>query len=216
MLNIKGLSVRRGDKLILDRLDLRMNQGETLALKGASGCGKSTLLKACLGGCPWKADQFLFEGVTITPKTLSYIRQRSGYIAQESTLPGHTVQEAMEQPFQFLAYQDKPFPAEELIRRMADFHLSEHLLTSHPSELSGGQRQRFAIIRVLLLSPKLIVADEPTSALDNVSRNAVIEALLNGQRTVISTSHDSHWLDACERVELMMKGKMIREAGYAH
>ena len=101
-------------------------------------------------------------------------------------MSGPSVREALERPFMFAVYKDRSFPDQELVRLMHRFNLPEELLERHPSSLSGGQRQRFAIVRVLLLKPQLIIADEPTSALDADSRNSVIRELLHSGKTIIS------------------------------
>ena len=211
MLDIKGLQVTREGIRILDGIDLMVRKGQSVALRGPSGCGKSTLLKALVGGCRWQADHFIINNQPVGVADIHGVRQNTGYIGQESPMSGTSVREALERPFQFAAYKDRKFPEQELARLMHQFHLSEELPERHPSSLSGGQRQRFAIIRVLLLKPQLIIADEPTSALDADSRNSVIRELLHSGKTIISTSHDQHWLNQCNSILIMEKGRIMGE-----
>ncbi|MET4692811.1 ABC transporter ATP-binding protein [Endozoicomonas lisbonensis] len=209
MIKLEGLQVVRGGNTVIRDSSITVHKGESVALQGPSGCGKSTLLKTLVGGCEWQAGHYLFNHQPVTPDSIHIVRLKAGYIGQESALSGSTVLEALQRPFSFKVFRAKSFPEHTLYRLMDQFLLSRSLLEHHPSELSGGQKQRFAIIRVLLLEPELIIADEPTSALDAESRNNVIEELLGRGRTVISTSHDQHWLDRCERIVMMDNGQII-------
>ena len=214
LLQLNDLHVVRGSLPVLSGINLDLPQGESIALKGASGCGKSTLLKTIVGGCTWQARSFNFKRKPVTATNIQFIRQQSGYIGQESTLAGLSVRDSLMQPFEFSAYRRRKFPEHEMLRLLATFYLPVEILDRHPSGLSGGQRQRLSIIRVLLLEPELIIADEPTSALDSDSRKQVVDELLNRGRSVISTSHDQHWLDSCDRIIHMSQGRILEEVEY--
>ena len=211
MLKLEGLQVVRDGTYILKGINLEVGQGRSIVLQGPSGCGKSTLLKALVGGCEWQADRYVVDNEAVQPDTIQVIRQKAGYIGQENVLSGSSIREALMRPFSFKIHHNKPFPEKELQRLIHRFNLSTELLSRHPSQLSGGQKQRFAIIRALLLKPALIIADEPTSALDADSRAGVIEELLNGNHTVISTSHDPLWLNSCDQIIAMNNGQIIEE-----
>ena len=211
MLKLEGLQVVRDGTLILKRINLDVKRGQSIVLQGPSGCGKSTLLKALVGGCEWQADRYIVDDESVRPDTIQTIRQKTGYIGQENALSGSSIREALMRPFSFKIHRNKSFPKEELQRLIHAFNLSTSLLDRHPSQLSGGQKQRFAIIRVLLLKPALIIADEPTSALDADSREGVLEELLNGGYTVISTSHDPFWLNKCDKIIAMNDGQIVKE-----
>ena len=214
MLKVKQLQAMRNGKAVLEDINLEIQTGQSYALQGSSGCGKSTLLKTLVGGCQWRANEFLFDGQPVSTDNIQIVRQSAGYIGQENALAGSSVEACLKQPFEFAAYKSKDFPDAELERLLKAFSLPEPLLKKSPTELSGGQRQRFCIIRTLLLQPKLIIADEPTSALDKNNRRAVIDELLNQQRTVISTSHDQEWLDCCDQLIFMKESRIIREPEY--
>ena len=211
MIKLEGLQVVRNGIPVIKKSSFTVHKGQSVALQGPSGCGKSTLLKTLVGGCEWQADRYLFNNELVTPASIHRVRLKAGYIGQENTLSGATVLEALQRPFSFRAYRGQLFPEQTLYRLIDRFQLSIDLLSHHPSTLSGGQKQRFAIIRVLLLEPELIIADEPTSALDAESRDSIIEELLGNERTVISTSHDQAWLDQCKRIVMMNNGQIIGE-----
>lgn len=211
MIKLEGLQVVRNGTPVIKESSLTVHKGQSVALRGPSGCGKSTLLKTLVGGCEWQAGRYLLNNEPVTPDNIHRVRLKAGYIGQENALSGPTVLAALQRPFSFRAYRRKSFPEQLLNRLIERFQLSGDLLSHHPSTLSGGQKQRFAIIRVLLLEPELIIADEPTSALDAESRKGVIGELLGNGRTVISTSHDQDWLDQCERIVMMNNGQIIGE-----
>lgn len=214
MLKVKQLQATCSGRQILQGINLNIQSGQSIALQGPSGCGKSTLLKTLVGGCSWQAEEFTFADQKITPDLIQVVRQSAGYIGQENAPSGSCVLDFLKQPFLFAAYKNRTFPQTEMERLMKKFLLSEQLLHQPPATLSGGQRQRFCILRILLLKPMLIIADEPTSALDKENRMAVMDELLNQKRTVISTSHDQQWLDACDELIFMNEGRIVREAEY--
>ncbi len=209
MLKLTNMQVEPNGVPVLKNISFEVAAGDSLVLAGPSGSGKSSLLKALLGGCKWRAESYIFNGVNVTPGLIQTVRQQSGYIGQEYNLEGITVYEALKRPFAFSIYRDREFSRQELMRLMGSFLLSADFLERGPTSLSGGQRQRFAIIRTLLLKPKLIVADEPTSALDQDCREAVIHELLDQGTTVVSTSHDSAWISRCSRVLSLNHGSLV-------
>ena len=215
MIKLEGLNIVRRGNPVIRNSSLTIEKGQSVALQGPSGCGKSTLLKTLVGGCEWQSGHYLFNHKPVTPGSIQAVRLKTGYIGQENALSGATVIEALQRPFSFRAFRHRLFPEQKLYSLMDYFLLSRSLLDQHPSTLSGGQKQRFAIIRVLLLEPEFIIADEPTSALDAESRDNVIEELLGTGQTVISASHDQHWLDRCERIVMMDNGQIIGDKQHA-
>lgn len=180
----------------LDGVDLRIAQGEFVAITGASGSGKSTLLNVL--GCLDHPDagRYRLEGVdvaTLDDEAASTIRNRRiGFVFQSfHLLPRLTVRENVLLPRR---YCDQPDPdaearAERLLQRVG---LSERM-HHRPLELSGGQMQRAAIARALLMQPALLLADEPTGNLDSKSAAdvlALIEELHAGGQTIVLVTHD--------------------------
>ena len=195
----------------LHDLSVDINEGDSVVLVGPSGGGKSTLLKLLLGGVSWDKGEYQFQEAIVSPEDIARVRTQCGYIAQESRLLDASVREALLRPYCFAAYQSRR-PAEKAMTTLLEqLLLPASVLDKKVTTLSGGQRQRVNIARTLLLNPSVIIADEPSSALDDESTHAVIELLLNSEKTVVSSSHDSRWISRCSRVLTMKYGHMFEK-----
>ncbi len=167
---------------ILKGIDLKIANGEVVALVGDSGAGKSTLLH--IMGLLERADQgeVLMSG--IPTKDLSDIRRTKirrleiGFVYQlHNLLPDFNALEnvIMPQLIAGISHKHAKVRAEELLGKMG----LEERMSHRPSQLSGGEQQRVAIARALANRPRLILADEPTGNLDENTGNSVMEILLN-------------------------------------
>jgi putative ABC transport system ATP-binding protein len=200
----------------LDRVDLRIEDGEYMAIMGRSGSGKSTLLNVL--GCldrPTEGDYFL-EGSNVADlddDALSSIRNRQlGFVFQAYNLIPHlTVLENVEVPLEYAGVS--PREAREratvLVERMG---LGDRL-RHRPTELSGGQQQRVAIARALANEPSLLLADEPTGNLDTKTGREILDLLrrLNeGGTTLVVVTHDSNIAQRAHRTVHMRDGRIER------
>jgi putative ABC transport system ATP-binding protein len=178
-------------------VDLRIEQGEFVAILGASGSGKSTALNIL--GCldvP-TSGEYLIEGVAVEKlpaDVLAALRNdRFGFIFQGyNLLPRTSARENVELPLLYAGVGSR-----ERARR-ARAALAEVGLAgredSHPNQLSGGQQQRVAIARALVNDPKVLLADEPTGNLDSRTAADIMRLLgnLNRRRgvTLVMVTHD--------------------------
>jgi putative ABC transport system ATP-binding protein len=198
-------------------IDLNMNAGEFMVLKGDSGSGKSTLL-ALLGGL----DQPTRGKLRVAGKDLQeaspaqlnvYRRQMVGMIFQSfNLLPTLSVLENVCLPA-LLAGRPQREVKEEALERLDWLNLSSRV-NHYPAELSGGEMQRTAIVRALINRPSLILADEPTGNLDTSNGEIVIELLFQLREqlgtTVIVATHSS-LADRHATIEVFLKDGMIAE-----
>lgn len=212
-------SYKIGDQEIraLDGIDLRIDEGEFVAITGPSGSGKSTLMH--LLGCldtPTSGRMELF-GQDLTSARgdlLAGVRNREiGFVFQSfNLLPKLDVVRNIELP---LLYSGIP-PAERRERAIEvakSVGLGERL-ANRPPQLSGGQCQRVAIARALVNRPKIIFGDEPTGNLDSHTGELVLEmfrALSREGRTVILVTHDPDVAAVTNRVIEIKDGKVRRE-----
>ena len=169
---VEGVSHRYGEVVALEGIDLKVREGETLALIGPSGCGKSTLL-GIMGGIL----QATGGRVRIRGEVPSGSLNPQTYIFQDfALLPWRTVEGNVA-----LALEHHSLPADEMTRRIADVlqrtGLSE-FRTAFPKQLSGGMRQRVGIARALAVRPAILLMDEPLSALDAQTRELLMEDFL--------------------------------------
>ncbi|HYC78432.1 MAG TPA: ABC transporter ATP-binding protein [Planctomycetota bacterium] len=201
----------------LREIDLRIHEGEFLAIMGPSGSGKSTLLNVL--GCldrPSAGEYFLGEEdvAKLSDVELSRIRnKRLGFIFQSFNLiPTLTVLENIEVP---LFYGGAPARA----ARARSLELAEKVglgaRTGHrPMQLSGGQQQRVAIARALANDPYVILADEPTGNLDSRTGAEIMGFLkeLNAQgRTIVMVTHEDDIAAHARRVVVVRDGRVVSD-----
>jgi len=186
-LSIRGVEVRYGELLALQKVDLEVRQGEFVCLLGPSGCGKTTLLNVMSG---------FVRPTTGTAHTHGRAIQEPGpdrgMVFQEYGLfPWLTVKKNIQ-----YGPRLKGMPAEEL-ERIADRYCAmvglERFRDSYPGQLSGGMRQRAAIARALANQPEILLMDEPFGALDAMTRQVLQEELLRiweaQRKTLVFVTH---------------------------
>lgn len=190
MIEIKGLSKSFGDKKILDNVNVTIAENSILTLVGPSGGGKTTLLR-CLAGLEtadsgevWMNDSVL---------KFSEIAGDIGFVFQDFNLfPHFTVLENITLAPKMTKKKDKKQIDEEALKLLEKFGLKEQV-NQYPSQLSGGQKQRVAIVRALIMSPKLLCYDEPTSALDPLLVDSIAETIMELKEegmTQVVVTHD--------------------------
>ena len=206
----------------LDGVDLTIRRGEFAALVGPSGSGKSTLLNLIgaldtpTSGRLWVGGQD-FSGQSRS--ALAGIRLRKiGFIFQDySLLPVLTALENVEY---VLLLQDVP-AAER--RERADQALKQLGLDGcqhrRPSQLSGGQQQRVAIARAIVGKPLLVLADEPTANLDSATGEALLETMLELNRSqgmsFVFSTHDPMVMRHAQHLVRLKDGKVIEDSAHA-
>ena len=197
-----------GQVTALDRVSLRIRQGEFLSVMGPSGSGKSTLLHLLSALDQPTSGCVRYDGADLgqlDDRALSALRRRRvGFIFQQfNLLPVLTARENILLPLLLDRRRPDSNRLEELAGPLGIADRLEHL----PHELSGGQQQRVAIARALCADPEVLFADEPTGNLDSNSGREVLELLrdVNARlnKTVVVITHDSRVAAlACRRLEM--------------
>jgi peptide/nickel transport system ATP-binding protein len=188
----KGGLLRKHFKPVLNKLDLTLLQGRTVALVGESGSGKTTAARALLGLLGSNAK--VGGDVLMESRPLSQWAERGPqgwrskiqFVFQDpfaSLNPRHRIAEILEEPLLSLRPDlDAAARKARVLKVIDQVSMPEEALARFPHEFSGGQRQRIAIARALVSEPKILICDEPTSALD-VSVQAQILNLLKRLQT---------------------------------
>lgn len=199
----------------VDRVSLKVEDGEFLAIIGESGSGKSTLLSLLAGLDKPNYGTVTIRGTEITslsPDKLSRFRgEFTGMVFQKHNLiPQFTALENILIPTVMCKRADSSFQEhlKKLVRTLKIGDRLGHL----PGELSGGQQQRVAIARALINRPQVLFADEPTGNLDRQNADEVLELLLElknqiGQ-TLIMVTHDLSIADKADKIYRMDGGKL--------
>jgi ABC-type lipoprotein export system ATPase subunit len=201
-----------GEILVLRGLDIKVKQGEHVAIVGPSGAGKTTLLRLCAAlDWPMKGE-VLIGGVStreLYGKELArFRRERVGLVFQQySLLPSLSALENVMLPL--LPYCSRPILRKRAISLLHEVGLEERL-DRYSDQLSGGEQQRVAIARALIASPPLLLADEPTGSLDSVTGKHVMTLLetLCRERgcTLVVVTHDASFAAMADRIVRMMDG----------
>lgn len=201
----------------LNKVNLKINEGEFVAIMGPSGCGKSTLLNI-LGLLDYASSgsyQFLNNEVVGTKEKIkSVLRKKNiGFIFQNFNLIDElSVFENIELPLLYngVSASERKLRVNEIMQKIKIDHRAKH----YPQQLSGGQQQRVAVARALVTRPKLILADEPTGNLDSNNGNEVMNLLAELHRegsTIVMVTHSAYDAGFASRIINMKDGEIFNE-----
>jgi len=203
VIEVRGLTVVRGGRRVLDGLDLAIGPGVT-GLLGPSGCGKSTLLRSVVGVQQVTSGDVLVLG---EPAGSAPLRRRIGYVTQESSVYDDlTVTENL----RFFA-RVLGCPESEVAKAVDAVDLGSHA-DAVVGRLSGGQRSRANLAVALLGSPDLLILDEPTVGLDPVLRRDLWElfhGLADAGAALLVSSHVMDEAERCDQLLLMREGAIL-------
>jgi putrescine transport system ATP-binding protein len=211
-LAITGLSVRYGDWLALNALDLSIGQGELFVLLGGSGSGKTTLLRTLAGFLQPSSGRIMLGGRDIT--ALPPHRRPVNTMFQSYALFPH-MSVAANVGFGLRRQGLRGAELAARVRELLALVQMEAFADRRPDALSGGQRQRVALARSLAPRPDLLLLDEPLSALDRSLREATRAELVRVQRqlgtTFVVVTHDQdEALSMATRIGLLEKGRLAQ------
>ena len=215
MFRLENISMKYGDRIILNDVNFDINESEIIALTGKSGAGKSTLLGIISGLLKPQQGKVFYEGKNIfwwtDFKRARFRNKTMGFVFQFFNLfPEMT------------AYQNILYPASLNLRASKNLNKEidsliellgiRNIMKQYPSTLSGGERQRVAIARAVINNPKILLADEPTGNLDAKTANDIIDLFIKlkkdrGITTVLAT-HDQSAIKASTQIYSIKDGKI--------
>ena len=214
----KSFRTEEVETLALNKVNMKIAEGEFVAIMGPSGCGKSTLLNiiGMLDNPTEGSYQFAGHEVGgLKERQRTELRKGNlGFVFQSFNLIDElTVFENVELPLIYMKMgkSERREKVTKVLERMKIAHREKHF----PHQLSGGQQQRVAIARAVVTNPKLILADEPTGNLDSKNGTEVMKLLteLNQEGTTIvmvtHSDHDSHY---AHRVINLFDGQVVTES----
>ena len=211
---LENFTKRFGEMTVIENMNLKINEGEMLALLGPSGCGKSTTLFAICGIHKLNGGSVYFDGQDVT---LMPTQQRNiGVVFQSFALYPHMT------VFQNIAFpltvrKEDKLTIKKNVGEMAELVHIEELLERLPEQLSGGQQQRVALARALVRRPGALLLDEPLANLDAKlrleMRSEIRRVQLETGISAILVTHDQvEAMSMSDRIAIMKEGKILQVA----
>ncbi|MEY8411722.1 ABC transporter ATP-binding protein [Lachnospiraceae bacterium 62-26] len=203
------------DKLLFDKLNLKIPAGRVTALIGPSGSGKTTLLNLVERMYPVSGGKILFGGEDTARYSLKSFRSEISYVTQESTLFAGTIRDNI------LFGIKREVTDEELEKACTDAEIMDFIreqpegfladVGEQGEKLSGGQKQRIAFARALLKQSDYLFMDEATAAMDIRGKDQVWKSVKRHMegKTVLMVAHDRQTVQKADYIIVMHNGKII-------
>lgn len=201
-LNLKGFSLKD--------INLSVNNGEYFVILGPSGSGKTLFLETIAGMYDDVTGTIKFDNAILS--NLEIEKREIGFVYQRYELfPFLNVRDNIAFGLKNKGI-DKKIINEKVKNHLRLFKI-EHLEKRYPRNLSGGESQRVALLRALIISPKILLLDEPLSALDRFTKDILIEEIKNINKifktTVLHVTHDiDEAIYLGDKIGIMKKGKL--------
>ena len=198
---------------VLDGLSLHVSEDESVGIIGANGAGKSTFLRLLVGLHFPFSGSVRIEEIPLEKKTLAKIREKIGFVFQDSDSQLFMTTVGEDVAF---APRNYGLPEDEVKKRVDDalekVHIS-HLRDKSIYRLSGGEKKLASLATILSLTPDMILLDEPTVALDPRNRRNLIKVINEYDHVKLIASHDLDFIwDTCARTVLIAGGKIAADA----
>lgn len=217
LMRVDHLDKYYGDWQALHDINFSIHEGEVIALVGPSGSGKSTLIRTLNGLEPYQKGTITFEGKKVTPDKVSWqkLRQKIGMVFQSYDLfPNLTVMGNILLGPTKVQKRDEGEVKAEAQKLLERFELADQA-DAYPRQLSGGQKQRIAIIRALVMHPKLMLFDEVTASLDPEMVRGVLnimqELAEKDHMTMIIVTHELTFAAKVADQVLFLEDGRLRE-----
>ena len=224
MLEAKDLekTYRSGDRTltVLRDVNLRVGDGDFIAILGPSGSGKTTLLGLLAGLDTPSGGYVKIAGTDLAPLTedqrARFRRDTIGFVFQSFQLiPSLTARENVQIPLELRGDDGAPERAASLLSRVGLGHRLDH----YPTQLSGGEQQRVALARAFVHEPRILFADEPTGNLDTATGESIIQLMeeLNRERgtTLVLVTHDHMLAGRARRTIRLADGVVVSDTAAA-
>jgi len=201
-LDVRGVTVARGGRSILDLVTFSAKAGELVALMGVSGSGKTTMLRAIAGLDPISAGTIDLGGAVGIVFQFHHLFTHLSALDNVSLAQVHVSRRPRAD-------------ADRRSQQLLDMLGVGGRAHAKPHELSGGEAQRVAIARALAVEPSVLLMDEPTASLDRTRRDdlaATLTQLAGEGRTVVVATHDADFVRSCaHRAMLLENGRIVSD-----
>ena len=222
-INVHNLTVsvmeKGRQKKLLSNINFEVDAGRFVAVIGASGCGKSTLIKALAGLLTPSSGEVLFAGRRVSeldeelPLAVGYLPQFGAFHEQLTVLENMDAAASLRLPKQVSLERQ-----EKWVAHITELARIESFLPQAYKTLSGGQMRRMALAEELIGDPAFLLLDELTSGLDAFSDLEMMAWLKdlahNLNKTVVLVTHSTSYLDYCDSILFLHKGRLIHYGDY--
>ncbi len=206
-----------GGNRVLDGINLKVHEAETIVIIGRSGCGKSVFLKHIIGLMKPDAGTITVDGQDVTKMKgheLNDVRRKFGMVFQGSALfDSLTVGQNV--GFFLYEYSDlSPGEIEDVVEEKLRLVGLENISDMNPAELSGGMKKRVSLARALAHDPQIVLYDEPTTGLDPIMADVINDLIIKLDEqldvTSVVVTHDmASAYKIADRIAMMYGGKII-------
>ena len=219
MIKVVDISKSFGEKKVLNKARLTINDGETFLIIGRSGAGKTVLLRSIIGLIKPDSGKILIDNEDITNldrSSLNKMRRKIGVVFQGNALFDFLT---VEENVGFMFYQHSNLSRESIRKKVKEtLQLvgMRDIEDLYPYELSGGMKKRVAVARAIIYRPKIVIYDEPTTGVDPIAVDKIVSLIEDLHRKLSTTSiivtHDLHvGLRLADRLAFLLGGKIIFE-----
>lgn len=211
-LEIKNVTKRFNDKLVIDNVSLEVDEGEIFGLLGPNGAGKSTLINLIVGLLKIDKGDILVQGLNIEKEDIK-AKEKIGLVPQEIALfEGLTARENLE--YWGGLYGLKGSLLKDRINEAIEIAALQEHLKKPVKNYSGGMKRRLNIAAAMMHHPEILIMDEPTVGVDPQSRNHIFEVVRKMNKeynsTIVYTSHYMEEVEAlCHRIMILDSGKEV-------
>ena len=214
LLTVSQVTLVKKEDSILKEVSFTVDTGDVMGVVGPSGAGKSSLFRLLNGLQSPSQGQIRYADKLVGEYAPAELRRQIGYILQKPYLFGAKVGENLAYPYQL---EHKAVNWQEIEQYLTKVNLASSTLQKKPTELSGGEQQRVALIRSMLIKPRVILLDEVTAALDEENTRIIEDFVLAEQRqrqlTVLFISHNAAQLKRLARTVLYLQAGRVEFAG---
>lgn len=218
VIKVRDLTVAFGEKVVLDKVDLDIYEGETLAVIGPSGTGKSTVMKVLTGLLQPTSGSVVINGQEtsgFSEEQWDELRRNMGVVFQYSALfdflnVGENVAFGLRRHF-----KKSEEEIQSIVTNLLDMVGMPGTEKMLPAELSGGMKKRVGLARALAIQPKIVFYDEPTSGLDPVMTMTISRLIRKTQQKLgvasLLVTHDMESVFfTADRVAMLYNGKIVQ------
>lgn len=207
----RGLTMRFGDFVAVDDVNLSIPRGEIFGFLGSNGCGKTTTMKMLTGLLDASAGSASLFGQPVDPRDIE-TRRRVGYMSQSFSLYAElTVRQNLE--LHARLFQMPEAKVASRVAEMAERFDLTGVMDELPEALPLGIRQRLSLAVAMVHGPEMLILDEPTSGVDPIARDILWQSLVDLSRndgvTIFISTHFMNEAERCDRISLMHAGKVL-------